>query len=152
MKRLNLGCGNDPLLGIEDVNHDLTKHRPEISVVWDLNRLPWPWEDHSFDFIVARSVFEHLQHDLVVSLNECWRILRPGGQLFIKLPHWQSEIAHQDPTHRWFFSVSSLDQFDPDTDRGKAYAFYTPRKWRILEPAVLNKAQSSILAKLEVRK
>lgn len=147
---LNLGAGNR-LIG-DAVNHDLTKHRPEIAVAWDLNILPWPWPDQTFGFIVARSVLEHLQIDLIQSFNECWRLLRPGGQLFVKLPHWQSDTAHEDPTHRWFFSLHSLDQFDPETPRGQKYAFYTPRKWKILEAPQLNPCGSSIIAKLEVRK
>jgi ubiquinone/menaquinone biosynthesis C-methylase UbiE len=109
-------------------------------------------DDNSFDQIVARAVLEHLRINLVQSLDECWRIMRPGGQIFIKLPYWNSDISHQDPTHYWFFSLASLDQFDPDTPRGKVYSFYTTRKWKILEPVVLNKAQSSIIAKLQVRK
>ena len=147
---LQLGTGNDPIGNA--VNHDRTKHRPEIDVVWDLNRLPWPWPDERFDHIVARAVLEHLAIDLVQSLNECWRILRPSGTLFVKLPYWDSDIAHQDPTHRWFFSLHSFDQFDPDTKRGREYAFYTPRKWRIVEAPQLNGSRSSIIAKLEVRK
>jgi SAM-dependent methyltransferase len=147
---LNLGAGNRPIGNA--VNHDLTKHRPEIAVTWDLNTLPWPWADRSFELIVARAVLEHLRIDLVQSLNECWRLLRPGGQLFIKLPYWQSDVSHQDPTHRWFFSLHSLDQFDPETTRGRAYAFYTPRKWKIREAPQLNHSSSSIIATLEVRK
>jgi SAM-dependent methyltransferase len=152
VKKLQLGCGNDPLTGPDVVNHDRMKHRPEVDIVHDLDILPWPWSGNSFDLIVARSVFEHLRLNLIESLNECWRILRPGGQIFIKLPHWQSDISHDDPTHRWYFSLRSLDQFDPDTPRGKDYGFYTDRKWRIVQAPELNKAKSSILATLEVRK
>jgi SAM-dependent methyltransferase len=150
MTILNLGAGNKIIENA--INTDLTKHRPEIDIAWDLNDLPWPWPDRSFDLIVARSVFEHLRLDLVQSLNECWRLLASGGSLFIKLPYWQSDVSHWDPTHRWFFSLHSLDQFDPDTTRGQEYAFYTPRKWKIIEPPQLNSAGSSMLAKLEVRK
>lgn len=147
---LNLGAGNR-LIG-DAVNHDLIKHRPEIAVAWDLNNMPWPWPDNSFDQIVSRSVFEHLRITLVESLDECWRILRPNGQIFLKLPHWQSDAAHEDVTHYWYFSLHSLDQFDPDTERGKTYSFYTTRKWKFLEPTVLNKGQTSIIAKMQVRK
>lgn len=149
MEKLNLGAGNKIIA--DAINHDRIKHRDEIAVVHDLNVLPWPWPDNSFDFIVARAVLEHLRLNLVESLNECWRILRPGGQLFIKLPHWQSDVAYQDPTHYWQFSLHSLDQFDPDTQRGKDYAFYTERKWKILKME-LNKARSSILGTMAVRK
>lgn len=147
---LNLGAGNDIMRNA--VNHDLTPHRPEITVVWDLNTLPWPWPDSSFDLVVARAVLEHLRLTLVESLNECWRILRPRGVLFIKLPYWDSDVAHEDPTHRWFFSAKALDQFDPETKRGQQYSFYTPCKWKIVEPLALNKAGSSLLGRLQVRK
>jgi SAM-dependent methyltransferase len=148
---LNLGAGNN--IKGNSVNHDLTRHRPEITAVWDLNKLPWPWPDNSFGRIVAVSVLEHLRLNLVESLDECWRILRPGGEIYMKVPHWQSETAHQDPTHYWYFSLRSFDQFDPDTKRGKEYAFYTARKWRLLPPPpALNKGGSSIIARLAVRK
>lgn len=147
--KLNLGTGNDVIA--DAVNHDRVKHRPEIQVVHDLDVLPWPWADQSFDLIVARSVFEHLKLTLVESLDECWRILKPGGHLFVKVPHWQSDVAYRDPTHRWQFSVHSFDVFDPETEYGRDYGFYTERKWRIVK-VELNKAQSSILATLEVRK
>jgi hypothetical protein len=75
--------------------------------------------------------------------------------MFVKLPHVKAEEAWDDPTHRWFFTIRSLDQFDPDTPRGKQYGFYTDRKWKILTIEYNKGAaadSSSIIAKLEVRK
>ena len=150
MDILNLGAGNKIIKGA--VNHDRTAHRPEIDVAHDLNELPWPFEDNSFDQIAALAVFEHLDHDLVSSLNECWRILRPGGTVTVKLPYWNSDNSYRDPTHRWFFSLGAFDQFDPDTERGRAYAFYTPFEWKIIKPARYNDAKTSIYCTLQARK
>lgn len=152
LRTLHLGAGNRPMKGA--VNHDraLDKKRPFITVGHDLNMLPWPWEDESFDRIVARAVFEHLDIDLVASLDECWRILRPGGYVYLKLPYWHSDIAHQDPTHRWYFSMKSFDQFDPSRRRGREYGFYSSRRWRIIKGPRLNDARSSIHVTMEVRK
>lgn len=147
---LNLGAGNRIVPGA--VNHDRVKHRPEIDVVWDLNDLPWPWEDNSFDHVVARAVLEHIAPDLLQSLNECWRILAPGGTIHIKVPYWKADAAHEDPTHRWLFTLGSFDLFDPDTKRGREYAFYSDRKWKIIRPARLNNAKTSIFVDLQVRK
>ena len=147
---LNLGAGNRIVKGA--VNHDLRKHRPEIAVAWDLDRLPWPWADSAFDRILAISVLEHLQLTLIQSVDECWRILRPRGQLYVKLPVWSHENAYLDPTHRWRFSPRTLNIFDPATRYGRQYGFYTPRKWRIIKPARLNRARSSFIATLEVCK
>lgn len=152
---LNLGAGGQ-WVAAEDgdvvVNHDRAQYWPEIDVVWDLDNLPWPWADCSFDAIVARSVLEHLKLNLVESLDECWRILRPGGRVSLKLPYWQADSAYQDPTHRWYFTLGSFDQFDPDTERGRHYGFYTNRKWKILKPARLNPSKTSVIVLMGVRK
>ncbi len=144
---LNIGCGNRLIAGA--VHHDRVKHRPEIDVVHDLNVRPWPWADKSFDQIVALAVLEHLDIDLVASLNECHRILRPGGQVVIKLPLQSGSNAYDDPTHRWFFTLNSLDQFCPETERGRDYGFYTPLKWRFVKRPTANKSQTSLWATLE---
>lgn len=147
---MNLGAGNNLVPGA--VNHDLTRHRPEISVVWDLNSLPWPWEDCSFDMIVACAVLEHLRINLIDSVNECWRILRPHGVLHMKLPYWNSDNSYRDPTHYWRFDLRTCDLFDPDTRYGSEYAFYPTSKWRIIQGARLNKAGTSFALKMRVRK
>ena len=147
---LNLGAGNRIIA--DAVNHDLVKHRPEIAMAWDLNELPWPWPDNSFDLIWAWSVLEHLKLNLLESLDECWRILRPKGQIYLKIPYWKSDVSYNDPTHRWAFGLNCLDQFDPDTWRGKTYSYYTPRKWKLIKRPEPNHCQSSIIATLEVRK
>ena len=149
---INLGCGNRIVKGA--IHHDRVKHRPEIDVVHDLNVLPWPWEDKSADKIIALAVFEHLDIDLLASLNECHRLLKKGGTLVLKLPLASAIESYDDPTHRWFFSMRSLDQFCPETDRGKRYSFYTPLKWRYAKKPWGNRksgkgAPSSLWAVLE---
>ena len=151
MKILNLGAGNHIWSGA--TNHDLRKHRPEIDVAHDLNDLPWvPWADDSFDEIGASSVFEHLEIDLVQTLDECWRILRPGGQLRLKLPFWRHDNAYADPTHRWHYSPRSLDVFVPATKLGTELAFYTDRKWHFVNGPKLNDQKSSLVVTLQVVK
>jgi predicted SAM-dependent methyltransferase len=146
--RLNLGAGNDILEGA--VNHDIIKHRPEIAVVHDLDVRPWPWADNSVDEIVARSVFEHLVLTLIETLDECWRILKPGGTLYVKVPYWKAEQAWMDPQHRWRWAPQVFDYFDPDTAYGKEYGYYTKRKWQIVKPCEMT--STAIHITLRVRK
>ena len=150
MVTLNLGAGNH--IAADAVNHNLVKHRPEIDVAWNLNDLPWPWEDNSFDLVMSSSVFEHLEIDLLTALNECWRILRPGGTLRVKVPYWGHKNAYGDPTHlRPPYDFSVFDAVDPDTKQGKLLDFYTERKWKILKVGS-NKERSAVIGLLEVRK
>ncbi len=156
MRILNIGCGNKLVPakpGDTVVNHDRVQHRPEISVVHDLNVLPWPWEENSFDLIYACAVLEHLRITLVESLGECWRLLAPGGKVHVKLPYWRADAAYSDPTHFWVFSPGVFDQFDPELKRGIQYRFYAGwRPWRIIKPARLNPEKTSIICTLQVRK
>lgn len=149
MDILNIGAGNRIIEGA--VNHDLVAHRPEITVVHNLNELPWPWDDASFDVVVAWSVLEHVDIDLLTSMNEIWRLLRPGGEAQVKLPYWAAEAAYEDPTHRRWVAPGTLDALDPDTERGKQYGFYTTRKWKITK-CRLNPSKTSVIWTLKVRK
>lgn len=144
---LNLGCGNRIIENA--VNHDVVLHRPEVDIAWNLNDMPWPWADESFDEICARAVLEHLNPDLVTTINECWRILTVGGICEVKLPHWKHAASWRDPTHRWQYEEHCFDYFDPRTDIGTKYSFYTPYKWHIVRGPELNNIQSSIIALLE---
>jgi len=139
--KLCLGCGNKPLKGF--VNQDLTLHAPHVDVAWDLNDLPWPWEDETFEKVAAISVLEHLRQNLLTSMDEIWRILVPGGVAVVKLPHWKANISWEDLTHLHCVGPGVMDQLDPRTKRGHDYRFYTRRKWRI-EKRIMNDAKTSI--------
>ena len=55
--KLNLGCGNDIKEGW--VNMDYIGAEG-VDVVHNLNRLPYPFPDNTFDSILASHVLEHL--------------------------------------------------------------------------------------------
>jgi predicted SAM-dependent methyltransferase len=144
---INLGCGNAPEDGF--INHDIVKHSPHVDVVWNLDDLPWPWPDGCAQRIVAKSVIEHLRLTPVESINECWRIMKTGGFLFVKMPLWNHPITHRDPTHRWKTAPGMFDYFDPTTSLGKTYTFYTPYKWRIVTPEQMNSGKSSLMVTMQ---
>lgn len=106
MTTLQLGCGTRPLEGA--VNHDLYKHHDYVDVAWDLDIIRWPFEDEAFDKVIALDVMEHLRRDVQVWLDECWRILRPNGQLVLRLPAWNNPLSWRDPTHRHVFHEESF--------------------------------------------
>jgi len=66
---------------------------------------PLPFEDASFDGVVAKDLLEHVA-DPVAVVVEMLRVLRPGGRLFASSPDAQ-KWAWDDYTHRRPFTRKS---------------------------------------------
>lgn len=84
--KLNVGCGNNKLE--EYINIDLNKdNKPDV--VLDIKQgIPLP--DKSVTEIVFFHTIEHIQEIYHLSiLMEFWRILKPGGLLFISYPEFK---------------------------------------------------------------
>ena len=82
-----------------DMNEDV---KPDI--LWDLSRLPYPFEDSIADEIHAYDVLEHMgqQGDwrfFFAQWTELWRILKPGGFFIGISPKWNGKWAWGDPGH-----------------------------------------------------
>lgn len=140
---LNLGAGRRLIKGA--VNHDIVRHCPEITIIHDLNITPWPWGDCSFEEIQAISVLEHLKLTFIEALDECWRILKPGGRLVVKYPLASGPTACADPTHRWQWDEGVTDYVDPRTLAGRIYDYYTPRKWEIQSRGIIKERNVKVI-------
>lgn len=106
-----------------EVNNEAIKIGRELSkelnpeklkfVHWDLNAVPLPFEDNSFDVVVCLEVLEHINKQLE-AIQEYYRILRPGGVLLVSVPDNQFEEEsshinqHENPFHLY---VPSRDEF-----------------------------------------
>ncbi|NIV33076.1 MAG: methyltransferase domain-containing protein [Anaerolineae bacterium] len=124
---VNLGSGRTP----KTANHILVDRipYPEVDIVHDLEVYPWPLEDNCCDCIVANHLLEHL-HDTCAFMDECWRILRPGGVLHIEVPDAAyPKYAWSDPTHVRPFTRWTWDYF---TKAGLAKRAYAQHAWRII--------------------
>ena len=128
--RLNLGCGTDIRPGF--VNLD-SAGLPGVDVVHDLTSLPLPFESERFAEVVCQDVLEHVP-DYPRLLGEIHRIMRPGGRLVVRSPHFTSRAVWLDPTHRTTFSIDTL-RFFVAGDRYAERAYYFPFKFSALESA-----------------
>jgi SAM-dependent methyltransferase len=94
---------------------------PGVDVVASLGEERLPFDDQSFQVILARDVLEHV--DVVPALRELHRILAPGGMLLISTVHFTSRNLWVDPTHRRGFSARTLEMFCPE-GRGLERSYY----------------------------
>ncbi len=79
-------------------------------VVHNLDEFPYPFADESFEEIFASHVLEHLK-DPFAAMREWRRLLKPGGKLIIRVPHFSRGFTH--PDHKRGFDVSFPLYFNP---------------------------------------
>lgn len=125
---IQLGSGGEKMQGAVNVDNNPAS-APDV--VHDLNLMPWPFADGAFDYAIMNDVIEHLVNPIKV-LEETWRILSPGGTLKIRTPAFSHENSWIDLTHLHHLHPKSLDYFDPETETGAKYGYYTARKFKIL--------------------
>ncbi len=107
MNKINLGCGKDIKTGW--INLDSVE-LPGVDICHDLEVLPLPFEDNTFDEVLCQSILEHI-HDYIPILKDIHRILKTGGKLSILVPHFTSKNAYTDPTHIRYFACRTFNFF-----------------------------------------
>lgn len=116
--KLNLGCSDGHVSGFTNV--DIC---PPADQLVDLSK-PWPWETGSVDYIRAHDIIEHLPNQ-ILTMNEAWRVLKPGAVFDIVVPTTDGRGAFQDPQHCSFWNRNSFFYYtagDPHRERfGTAY-------------------------------
>jgi SAM-dependent methyltransferase len=126
--KLHLGCGNHILPGY--VNVDAAK-LPGVDVVHDLRGFPWPFESEQFEEVIAVDVLEHLP-DTIRTMEELFRVTKPGGLVHIRVPYFNAWDASYDPTHVRTFNENSFDFFDPRMEVYSTRSYYTKAKFHII--------------------
>ena len=71
----------------------------------------------------------------------------PKGTLFIHTVNAKYLEAFRDPTHKHFFTIDSFDYFDPETEPGKRFHFYTRANFEIIKKAEEKRNLAFVLIK-----
>ena len=126
---LNLGCGKVRIPQTIVVDRVIIKDY--VDVVHDLDVVPYPFESNTVDEIHFYHVLEHL-HEPIKKLEEIYRILKPGGILYMRVPHFSSMGGFTDITHIRPFGYLSFDCFEKDHYQH----FYTAAQFKILRKEI----------------
>lgn len=111
---VNLGAGGRPVDMPGYRNHDLVPGN-RIDDVFDLDG-PWPYPAATVSDLRASHVLEHVRYP-VHFLREAARVLKPGGHLFIRVPHGRHDAGGWDLTHLHRFFPETFHEFVPGVDK-----------------------------------
>jgi predicted O-linked N-acetylglucosamine transferase (SPINDLY family)/predicted SAM-dependent methyltransferase/GT2 family glycosyltransferase len=90
--KLHIGCGQN--IFTDWINIDIEENHPQIDLLCDV-RNGLPFENESCSFIYNEHVLEHLTaEEGVYFLQECKRVLQPGGILRVAMPNLEYIVEH----------------------------------------------------------
>ncbi len=109
-------------LGLPATGVDISEHAVKVcreqgfaAEIGSFHELPFA--DGSFQIVIMKHVLEHTPRPRE-ALREIRRVLRPGGGVFIAVPHGGYVKARRNPTgYRWY---------RPEFHGAEHYAYYTP--------------------------
>jgi len=107
MRTLDIGCGPNKAPGAIGLDH-----HPDSAadVLADFEHGHFPFAEESFDRIICSHVIEHVRNPVRL-MEECWRVLKPGGTLQVRTPHYTHWTSWGDPTHFHHFASQALHHF-----------------------------------------
>lgn len=107
---LNVGCGKD-MYGTDRI--DIFKTEATTAVV-DIEEI-WPYPDNTFDEVYCKCILEHIRN-LKTFAEECYRVLKPGGRLFIRTDYAGYIMFHISHMHE--HNVELRKQYGFDSNSG----------------------------------
>lgn len=99
-----LMCRNNDEYWNLEVDRSVQRLQPgDMGIIGDIHRAPIL--DQQFDVVVMLEVLEHL-YDPVAAVGECFRVLKPGGFLFLTTPQYC--MIHAFPHDYYRYTIQGL--------------------------------------------
>lgn len=134
-KVLDLGGGHNSYIPRKDEEVIVMDYfaKGENYVKHDAEKIPFPFKNNSFDKIYASHILEHLsnlwkENKKNCVIDELWRIIKPQGELIIRMPHPSVCYNWGHPTHKRTASINSFNFLLPKSQ--ERYSLYS---WNILK-------------------
>lgn len=112
MTKLNLGCGDKIMEGYINID----KVQGKGVLVYDLNKIPYPFKNDSIDEVYASHILEHLDLPVNLFLNELKRILKDKGIVIVRVPIGFNSLSM---FHTRFFNVCDFNWNVSDSEQRK---------------------------------
>lgn len=109
---------------------------PGVDIVWDFNKLPYPFPDNSVNILRADGLLTKVSREdkhFIKFMDECWRILKYEGQFMIACTYAYNTFFIQDPCNINPLNETTFVYFDPleRSSNGLLYKIYKPKPWKI---------------------
>ena len=134
---LDIGCGHEkikPKRGEKVIGIDSIKDEG-VDIVHNLEK-PLPFPDNYADGIYSNHAFEHVQNAKQL-IEECFRVAKPGAEIYIRVPHYTSTGMYTDLTHRTFFSSRSLDYYIDSTYLSTMSGYNSKIRFKIIKKRIM---------------
>lgn len=111
---------------------DIVNH-PNVDIVHDVQKFPWPIPKDSCSKILMSHLWEHIEPKYRFQLmDELWRVCRADGQLMISAPYAGTHLAHAHPAHYMCPNELTFQFFDPDYFYYQVTSYKKPKPWKII--------------------
>jgi len=142
----SLGVPSNNLLGIEPKSHvvdQAKKNARGIDIVCSRFELWAATHKNSVDFLILSHVLEHLIPPYCNFFSQCKQVLKPGGLIFVEVPHCEEEVTNPYIDGFWKTHVVS---FSPKGLRTllEFNGFYTKKMEASTNINLLNRYQKRI--------
>ena len=101
LNTLQIGGGLDSCTKNNMIKSDAYLYSKKMDIIADAHSLPF--DNESFSYVYALAVFEHL-HSPWIAADEIFRVLKPGGKVFILTAFMQH--MHGYPDHYFNMTIS----------------------------------------------
>jgi len=98
----------------------------------DLSKFPWPLPNNHFKEIRVWHILQFLP-ETVKTMEEIWRIAKPGAKITIGVPYYMSALSFGDPSHIRYFTEETFKFFTDDSWYISNHSAYTVAKFKIIK-------------------
>jgi len=134
---LDIGCGHEKIKARKNervIGIDAFKSK-NVDIVHNLEK-PLPLRDNYADRIYSNHSFEHVKNAKQL-VEECWRITKDTGEIYIRVPHYTSTGMYTDLTHKTFFSSRSLDYYIDGTYLSTMSGYGSKIRFRVIKKRIM---------------